>query len=160
MGSFGDHYILASDRSGHDRLRMLCEIHDPHTRALLLKAGLNAKHRFVEWVSRSIYDHRLPENSFDYGYTRWILTHLSRPIEAMRRVFEALRPGGIFVCEEPDLSTYTRSLLRRPTCVVSNWSWQRQPNAGRTMRLGADCTHGHERLASKFWKWELISCII
>src|SRR3954451_15767944 len=150
MGSFGDHYILGSDRSGHDRLRMLCEIHDPHTRALLLKAVLNAKHRFVEfgcglgyiarwaatqashvtaielsedhlaearrmgasenlhnieWMNRSIYDHGLPENSFDYGYTRWILTHLSRPVEAMRRVFEALRPGGILVCEEPDLST-------------------------------------------------------
>jgi 2-polyprenyl-3-methyl-5-hydroxy-6-metoxy-1,4-benzoquinol methylase len=128
---------------------MLCEIHDPRTRELLLKAGLNAGHRYVEfgcglgyvarwaasqaahvtaldlseehlgearrlgaaanlqnmvWINASIYQHELPENSFDYAYARWIFVHLNRPVAAMRRVLEALKPGGIVVCEEPDLS--------------------------------------------------------
>jgi len=38
MSSFGDQYIMSSGRAGHDRLRMLCEIHDPRTRDLLGRA--------------------------------------------------------------------------------------------------------------------------
>ena len=49
MSSFGDQYILSSGRVGQDRLRMLCEIHDPHTRDLLKRAGLTATHRYVEF---------------------------------------------------------------------------------------------------------------
>jgi 2-polyprenyl-3-methyl-5-hydroxy-6-metoxy-1,4-benzoquinol methylase len=150
MASFGDRYILASDRSGHERLRMLCEIHDPHTKTLLCKAGLSAEHRYVEfgcglgyvarwaatqashvtaidlseehlgearrlgaaanlrnvvWINASIYEHGLSEDSFDFAYARWILTHLNRPIHAMRKVLKALKPGGVMVCEEPDIST-------------------------------------------------------
>jgi 2-polyprenyl-3-methyl-5-hydroxy-6-metoxy-1,4-benzoquinol methylase len=141
MGSFGDRYILESGRSGHERLRMLCEIHDPHTKALLLRAGLSAGHRYVEfgcglgyiarwaatqvsdvtainlseehlgearrlaaadlrnivWINASIYETGLSENSFDYAYARWMFVHLNRPIDAMRNVFEALKPGGIMV---------------------------------------------------------------
>ena len=49
MSSFGDNYVLASGRTGHDRLRMLCEIHDPHTRQLLVNAGLNSTLRYAEF---------------------------------------------------------------------------------------------------------------
>jgi ubiquinone/menaquinone biosynthesis C-methylase UbiE len=148
MVSFGDRYVLSSGRSGHDRLRMLCEIHDPHTRALLRKAGLGAGHRYfefgcglgyvarwaatqaahvtaldlseehlaearrmaeasnlsnIEFIHASIHEHGLPAASFDYAYSRWILVHLARPVDAMRKVHEALKPGGIMVCEEPDV---------------------------------------------------------
>jgi SAM-dependent methyltransferase len=150
MATFGDHYILASDRSGHERLRMLCELHDPHTRLLLLKVGLGAGHRYIEfgcglgyvarwvatraadvtaidlskehldearrlgvdaglhniaWINASIYEPGQPANTFDYAYARWIFTHLKRPVDAMRNVFEVLKPGGVLVCEEPDIST-------------------------------------------------------
>lgn len=49
MTTHGDNYILKADRSGHARLRMICQIHDPHTRELLKKAGLGPGMRTVEF---------------------------------------------------------------------------------------------------------------
>jgi ubiquinone/menaquinone biosynthesis C-methylase UbiE len=148
MASFGDRYVLSSSRSGHDRLRMLCEIHDPHTQALLRKAGLGPRHRYfefgcglgyvarwaatqaahvtaidlndehlsearrladasnlrnIEFIHASIYENGVPPASFDYAFSRWILVHLNRPADVMRKVYEVLKPGGIMVCEEPDV---------------------------------------------------------
>jgi cyclopropane fatty-acyl-phospholipid synthase-like methyltransferase len=48
MPDFGDRYALATSHSDHDRLRMLCEIHDPHTHELLRRAGLDAGRRLLE----------------------------------------------------------------------------------------------------------------
>ncbi|MEQ1884425.1 MAG: methyltransferase domain-containing protein [Bryobacteraceae bacterium] len=149
MSTFGDNYLLASGRTGHDRLRMLCEIHDPHTRQLLRNAGLGPAHRYMEfgcglgyvarWAatqaahvtatdlsqeqlaecqrlateqglkniefrSANIYEHGLAPESYDFSYSRWLLMHLNRPVDAMRKIREALKPGGIMVCEEADLS--------------------------------------------------------
>lgn len=149
MSSFGDQYILSSGRSGQDRLRMLCDIHDPQTRDLLKRAGLSASHRYVEFacglgyvarwaatqahsvtavdlseehlaeaqrlaesegltniefLNRNIYDHGLPPDAFDISYSRWVMVHLKQPVDAMRRIRDALKPGGVMVCEEVDLS--------------------------------------------------------
>ncbi|MGH9681809.1 MAG: class I SAM-dependent methyltransferase, partial [Candidatus Acidiferrales bacterium] len=149
MSSFGDKYVLASGRSGHDRLRVLCEIHDSRTHDLLRKAGLNSSHRYLEFgcglgyvacwaakqtahvtavdlseehlaearrkaagegidniafVNASIYEHGLSPDSYDVAYARWLLIHLNRPVDAMRKIFEALKPGGLLVSEECDLS--------------------------------------------------------
>lgn len=49
MSAHGDSYVLKAGQSGHDRLRMLCQIHDPHTRELLQKAGLAPGMRTVEF---------------------------------------------------------------------------------------------------------------
>jgi SAM-dependent methyltransferase len=49
MSTHGDKYVLDAGKSGHARLRVISEIHDDHTRALLLGAGLEAGHRFVEF---------------------------------------------------------------------------------------------------------------
>ena len=40
---------MSAFRSGHDRLRMLCQIHDPRTRELLSRAGLGPTHDYVEF---------------------------------------------------------------------------------------------------------------
>jgi len=149
MTSFGDRYILSSGNSGHDRLRMLCEIHDPGTRELLLRAGIGSQRRYVEfgcglgYVARwaasqvervtaidlsqehlgeasrlaredgienlefrnaSIYEHGLEPAAFDIAYSRWLLVHLNKPVEAMRQIHQALKPGGTMVCEEVDVS--------------------------------------------------------
>jgi hypothetical protein len=40
MSKFGDQYILDKGRSGHERLRVISEIHDGGTRELLQRAGL------------------------------------------------------------------------------------------------------------------------
>ena len=52
----------------------------------------------------SVYDHGLPPASFDVSYSRWLLMHLNRPVDAMRSIYAALRPGGVMVCEEADMS--------------------------------------------------------
>jgi len=149
MSSFGDRYVLSSGRTGHDRLRMLCEIHDPQTRELLERAGLRGDHRYVEFgcglgfvarwaarralsvtavdlsdehlkeaqrlaesdgltniefLNRNIYAHGLPGDTFDFSCSRWVLMHLKQPVEAMRQIHQALKPGGVMVCEEADLS--------------------------------------------------------
>ncbi len=49
MAAHGDKYVLDAGKSGHERLRVISEIHDDRTRALLLGAGLEAGHRFVEF---------------------------------------------------------------------------------------------------------------
>jgi len=49
MTVHGDNYVLDSGRSGHARLRVISEIHDERTRALLLGAGLEAGDRYVEF---------------------------------------------------------------------------------------------------------------
>lgn len=150
MKSFGDGYILSSGRDGHERLRLLCDVHDPFSRRLLLDAGLGPGKTFVEFgcglghVSRwaatrtasatgidlsrdhldeagrlareaglenidfrqgSIYESNLPEGTFDFAYCRFLLSHLSRPLVAMRAMAACLKPGGHLVCEEPDLKT-------------------------------------------------------
>jgi predicted methyltransferase len=32
------------------------------------------------------------------------MVHLNRPVEAMRAIYKALKPGGVMVCEEADVS--------------------------------------------------------
>jgi cyclopropane fatty-acyl-phospholipid synthase-like methyltransferase len=144
----GDRYLLAGKRD-HDRLRVISEIHDVQTRALLARAGLTSGHRFVEfgcglgYVTRwaatqgadatgidvsdeqieaaqaltreavidrvefraaSVYQPRLDPASLDLSYSRWLMVHLQRPVDAMRVIHAALKPGGVMVCEEADVS--------------------------------------------------------
>ncbi|MGH7744675.1 MAG: class I SAM-dependent methyltransferase, partial [Candidatus Dormibacteria bacterium] len=41
-----------------------------------------------------------PERGFDFVHSRWLLHHLPKPELAMRRMIEALRPGGWLLLEE------------------------------------------------------------
>jgi len=52
----------------------------------------------------NIYDPGLAPDSIDMAYCRWLMIHLTRPVEAMSAIFKALKPGGVMVCEEADLS--------------------------------------------------------
>lgn len=150
MERFGGNYILSSGRDGHERLRLLCTLHDPFSQTLLLDAGLcpgktlvefgcglgcisrwaatrgarttgiDLSHDHVAEASRlaceagiehvefrqgSVYESNLPEGTFDFAYCRFLLSHLSRPVAAMRTMAACLKPGGVLVCEEPDLKT-------------------------------------------------------
>ena len=58
----------------------------------------------TEFRVGSVYDHGLPPGSFDVSYSRWLLMHLNRPVDAMRSIYAALKPGGLMVCEEADMS--------------------------------------------------------
>lgn len=50
-------------------------------------------------------DTGLPHGSFDLVYCRFLLLHLRQPTAALRQMYSLLRPGGILVCEDGDLTS-------------------------------------------------------
>jgi SAM-dependent methyltransferase len=58
--------------------------------------------RFVE---ASATDAGLPPGSFDLVYCRFLLIHLTEPERALREMRALLRPGGVLVCEDGDLTS-------------------------------------------------------
>lgn len=52
----------------------------------------------------NIYEPGLAPGSVDVSYSRWLMVHLNRPVDAMRAIYTALKPGGVMVCEEADVS--------------------------------------------------------
>jgi hypothetical protein len=51
-----------------------------------------------------VYEPGFSPDTLDLSYSRWLLIHLNRPVDAMRAIRAALKPGGFMVCEEADLS--------------------------------------------------------
>jgi ubiquinone/menaquinone biosynthesis C-methylase UbiE len=47
-----------------------------------------------------------PAGNFDFVHTRFVLTHLTDPAQALKHIRAALRPGGIIVLEDIDFSGY------------------------------------------------------
>ena len=66
------------------------------SRQLANQEGLTA----ADFRTGSVYEPRLEAGSVDIAYCRWLMVHLNRPIEAMRAIHRALKPGGVMVCEE------------------------------------------------------------
>ena len=58
----------------------------------------------VEFRAGSVYEPGLDAESVDVSYSRWLMVHLQRPVDAMRAIHAALKPGGVMVCEEADVS--------------------------------------------------------
>jgi SAM-dependent methyltransferase len=58
----------------------------------------------AEFRSANIYEPSLEPDSIDVAYCRWLMVHLNRPVEAMHTILKALKPGGVMVCEEADIS--------------------------------------------------------
>jgi 2-polyprenyl-3-methyl-5-hydroxy-6-metoxy-1,4-benzoquinol methylase len=52
----------------------------------------------------NVYEPGLEPDSVDLSYSRWLMVHLNKPVEAMRAIYTALKPGGVMVCEEADVS--------------------------------------------------------
>jgi SAM-dependent methyltransferase len=67
---------------------------------------LAAAHRDqVSLVVASADETKLSDASFDLVYCRFLLLHLVEPREALREMHRLLRPGGILVCEDGDLTS-------------------------------------------------------
>ena len=67
---------------------------------LAVDAGLaNARFR-----AANVYEPGLAPGRVDMTYSRWLMVHLNRPVDAMRAIHTALKPGGVMVCEEADVS--------------------------------------------------------
>jgi predicted O-methyltransferase YrrM len=49
-------------------------------------------------------DTRLPHGSFDLVYSRFLMCHLTDPLAALKEMWSLLKPGGILVCEDFEMS--------------------------------------------------------
>jgi SAM-dependent methyltransferase len=67
----------------------------------LLPAGLSN----VSFVKASATDTGLPRESFDLVYSRFLLIHLTDPELALREMYGLLKPSGVLVVEDGDLTT-------------------------------------------------------
>jgi SAM-dependent methyltransferase len=59
----------------------------------------------VSFVQASATDTGLPQESFDLVYCRFLLIHLTEPMQALREMHKLLKPGGILVCEDGDVTS-------------------------------------------------------
>ena len=59
----------------------------------------------VRFIQASATDTGLTRETFDLVYCRFLLIHLTEPESALREMRELLKPGGIFVCEDGDLTS-------------------------------------------------------
>ena len=59
----------------------------------------------VSFVEASATDTGLPPGSFDLVYCRFLLLHLPEPERALREMCTLLKPNGILVCEDGDLTS-------------------------------------------------------
>jgi SAM-dependent methyltransferase len=58
----------------------------------------------TSFVEASATNTGLPPESFDVVYCRFLLIHLPEPERALREMFTLLKPNGILVCEDGDLT--------------------------------------------------------
>lgn len=58
----------------------------------------------VKFTEGSAYGTKLPKESFDFVYCRFVLIHLNRAIDALVEMRSLLKPGGLLICEEADFS--------------------------------------------------------
>ena len=72
-------------------------------RAFCQKEGLTNTH----FVEASAYNTGLERGSFDLVYCRFLLLHLTDPAACLHEMRELLRPGGVLVVEDGDLTSAT-----------------------------------------------------
>src|SRR5262249_5480560 len=68
-------------------------------------ARLNGSGANASFVEASATDTGLPSESFDLIYSRFLLIHLADPERALREMRRLLKPDGILVCGDGDLTT-------------------------------------------------------
>jgi SAM-dependent methyltransferase len=69
------------------------------------RSRLNGRAANASFVRASATATGLQPESFDLVYSRFLLIHLTDPGAALREMWTLLRPGGVLVCEDGDLTT-------------------------------------------------------
>ncbi len=70
-------------------------------RAIFARAGISN----VSFVQANACETGLPRASFDLAYCRFLLLHLPNPGACIAEMLAVLKPGGILVLEDGDLTT-------------------------------------------------------
>src|SRR4051812_1627880 len=106
--------------------------------AARLCAGEGFKNtRFVKASAEST---GLPRNSFDLVYCRFLLLHLTDPASCLREMKAVLKPGGIIVVEDGDLTSAT-SVPRGPMDAFANLFGRLGPTRGVNYSIARDLYH-------------------
>ena len=71
--------------------------------AIAQASAVAAGHRNVHFVEGSIYDTGMPHGTFDVVHCRFVLCHLTKPMDALREMAALARPGGLVIAFEVDL---------------------------------------------------------
>ncbi len=58
----------------------------------------------VTFLERSAYDTGLPSASFDIIFCRYLLCHLTDPLDVLAEMYRLLKPGGAVVCVDLDIT--------------------------------------------------------
>jgi SAM-dependent methyltransferase len=69
------------------------------------RARFSSRATNVSFVEASATDTGLPHATFDLVYCRFLLIHMPDPGQALREMLALLKPHGILVCEDGDLTT-------------------------------------------------------
>ena len=77
---------------------------NPEQIAVAQALARDARLEHAQFRVANIYEPGLAPQSIDASYCRWLLVHLNRPVDALRVIYDALKPGGVMVCEEADVS--------------------------------------------------------
>jgi ubiquinone/menaquinone biosynthesis C-methylase UbiE len=103
-----ERYVLRGGQAGYARLRVLARARRAGTVELLRRAELRPGMRCldlgcanVEFRAANVNDWDEPA-AYDFVYCRFLLEHLSRPVELLRRMRNAVRPGGAVAVESTD----------------------------------------------------------
>jgi SAM-dependent methyltransferase len=84
---------------------------------------LNGHGRYTSFVEESALDTGLQAESFDLVYCRFLLIHLADPEGALREMRRLLKPGGILVCEDGDLTSAGSEPPSALDAFASLWGW-------------------------------------
>lgn len=57
----------------------------------------------IQYLQKNIYEIDF-ENEFDFVYTRFLLSHLKEPLEAIKKMKDAAKPGGKIIAEDIQMS--------------------------------------------------------
>ena len=128
----------------------------------------------IEFNVGDVYNGDPRSREVDLVYCRFLLSHLSEPVEAMRTMTACLKRGGLLVCEEPDLRTistepHTKDYASVVNAIFEVANLRRQDyRLGRRLALHAqelglrvrhsDAYQRHflQGRAKGFWTWSFI----
>jgi ubiquinone/menaquinone biosynthesis C-methylase UbiE len=69
-----------------------------------LEAVTTCREKNVTFLERSAYETGLPSESFDIIFCRYLLCHLTDPLDVLAEMYRLLKPGGAVVCVDLDIT--------------------------------------------------------